>query len=320
MMTGLLIAAAAGLASGLMFASIASGALIALVLFYLAPLPLMVAALGWGPLTAAAGGIGASVVLGALFGLPYLAAFAISVALPAWWLGRLVLLARPVATDPQSANQATALDWYPVGRILIWIAAFAALMTMSALFTLGTDEPGISAALRQGLQRMTGGNDDTSARNVIDRLVVIAPGAATLIVMLTITLNLWLAAKVTQLSGRLRRPWPDMRRTTLPRMSIAAFVAVILLCFTGGLIAMFAQVVSAALMMAYAMTGYAVVHTVTQPLAARGFILGSIYAATLFVGWPLIAMAGLGFADLVFGLRERYWRRQPPPPTTTPTA
>ncbi len=47
-----LIAIAAGSASALMFASIISGALISLLLFYLAPLPLMVAALGWGPLGA----------------------------------------------------------------------------------------------------------------------------------------------------------------------------------------------------------------------------------------------------------------------------
>ena len=44
----LLIAIAAGCASALMFASIISGALISLLLFYLAPLPLMVAATGMG--------------------------------------------------------------------------------------------------------------------------------------------------------------------------------------------------------------------------------------------------------------------------------
>ena len=42
----ILIGLAAGCASALMFASIISGALISLLLFYLAPLPLMVAALG----------------------------------------------------------------------------------------------------------------------------------------------------------------------------------------------------------------------------------------------------------------------------------
>ena len=48
MTTTILIALAAALASATMFASIASGAVLSLVLFYLAPLPLMVVALGWG--------------------------------------------------------------------------------------------------------------------------------------------------------------------------------------------------------------------------------------------------------------------------------
>ncbi|MFX6019307.1 hypothetical protein ABTF08_20735, partial [Acinetobacter baumannii] len=80
---------AAGLASATMFASIISGALISLVLFYLAPLPLMVAALGWGSATALIGGAIAALGLGAIFGIPYMAAFALTIALPAWWLGHL---------------------------------------------------------------------------------------------------------------------------------------------------------------------------------------------------------------------------------------
>src|SRR5881275_2213951 len=91
-----LIALAAGCASALMFASIVSGALISLLLFYLAPLLLMVAALGWGPLGATIGGIAAATVLGAIFGLPYCVAFVITVALPAWWLGHLALLGQPI--------------------------------------------------------------------------------------------------------------------------------------------------------------------------------------------------------------------------------
>ena len=74
-----LIAIAAGSASALMFASIISGALISLLLFYLAPLPLMVAALGWGPLSATIGGIVAATGLGAIFGLPYCIAFAVTI-------------------------------------------------------------------------------------------------------------------------------------------------------------------------------------------------------------------------------------------------
>src|SRR5215467_1945138 len=93
----IVIAIAAGAASALMFASIISGALISLLLFYLAPLPLMVGAIGWGPLSALIGGIGATIGLGAIFGLPYCVAYALIVALPAWRLGYLALLGRPVA-------------------------------------------------------------------------------------------------------------------------------------------------------------------------------------------------------------------------------
>src|SRR5215210_3372686 len=112
-----LIGIAAGCASALMFASIVSGALISLVLFYLAPLPLMVAALGWGPLSATIGGIAAAIGLGAIFGLPYCIAFVLTIALPAWWLGHLALLGRPVASAA-SANGgspvAPDMEWYPI--------------------------------------------------------------------------------------------------------------------------------------------------------------------------------------------------------------
>jgi hypothetical protein len=47
MMPNLLIALGAGAASALLFASIASGSLLAILLFYLAPLPILIAALSW---------------------------------------------------------------------------------------------------------------------------------------------------------------------------------------------------------------------------------------------------------------------------------
>src|SRR5437868_6448363 len=149
MMTTILIALAAGAASALMFASIVSGALISLVLFYLAPLPLMVTALGWGPLGATIGGIVAAAGLGAMFGLPYCIAFALTVALPAWWLGHLALLGRPLPAPagPNGAAPAAAvMEWYPIGRILLWASGFAALTTVAALLTLGGDAATITGA------------------------------------------------------------------------------------------------------------------------------------------------------------------------------
>ena len=210
----LLIGLAAGCASALMFASIVSGALFSLVLFYLAPLPLMVAAIGWGALAAAIGGIAASLVLGTIFGFNYGIAFALAVALPAWWLGHLVLLGRPVAADAHAGNGAVpepVIEWFPVGRILLWIAGLAALTTCAALLTLGTDATTIADTLRRGLTRIFAAANESSPPELaqwVDAMVTLAPIAAAAVAMPTLTLNLWLAAKIAETSGRLAAPGP----------------------------------------------------------------------------------------------------------------
>jgi hypothetical protein len=315
-----LIAIAAGSASALMFASIVSGALISLLLFNLAPLPLMVAALGWGPLSATIGGLVAAIGLGAIFGLPYCIAFAITVALPAWWLGHLALLGRPITGGVSPGNGASPvapdLEWYPVGRILLWISGFAVLTTMAALLTLGADAATILSALRRGLLRIIGARAAASAGETeqwVDALVTIAPAAAALVAMMTLTLNLWLAARITATSGRLHRPWPDLKSAALPMMTLAALCAAIAFCFTGGLLAILAQIATAALMMAYALIGFAVLHTLTLALRSRALWLGCTYVIVTVFGWPALAMVALGLADAVFGLRQRYLQGRPPP-------
>src|SRR5665213_227853 len=264
-----LIAIAAGCASALMFASIISGVPISLLLFYLAPLPLMVSAIGWGPFSAVIGGIAAAIGLGAIFGLPYCIAFVIMVALPAWWLGHLVLLGRPVtnAISPSDGASPVApgLEWYPVGRLLLWIAGFAALTTMAALFTLGADADAITSTLRRGLLRIFS-IDAASTGEIeqfINALVTIAPAAAAIVATMTLTLNLWLAAKITATSGRLHRPWPELKSTALPSMTLVLLFVAIALCFIGGLLAILALIVATVLVIAYALTGFAVLHTLT---------------------------------------------------------
>jgi hypothetical protein len=315
------IALAAGAASALMFASLISGALIALLLFYLAPLPLMVAALGWGPLAATIGGIAAASGIGLMFGLPYGIGFAIMVGLPAWWLGHLALVGRPVANFAEgngAAQAAPEMEWYPVGRILLWIGGFAVLTTAAALLTLGSDAEAIMGTMRRGLMRVLSPRDGTppsdKLEQVVNALVFIAPSAATIVFMTTLTLNLWLAAKITATSGRLHRPWPDLKSAEMPPMTLAALSAAIGLCFVGGLLALLAQIVTTALVMAYALTGFAVLHTLTLSMKARGLWLTCTYVMVVMFTWPVLAMTALGIADVIFGLRQSYLRRRKPPP------
>jgi hypothetical protein len=312
-----LIAIAAGAASALMFASIISGALISLVLFNLAPLPLMVAAIGWGPLTAAIGGVTAATAFGMLFGLPFAIAYATTVALPAWWLGHLAMLGRR-APDPSAGSPAAeaAMEWYPTGRLLLWIACIAALLAFATLLTIGTDSEAIAATMKRGFERMarvfalSGISLDP---RMIDAMVGIAPAAFPAGPIVVLTVNLWLAGRIARTSGRVNRPWPDLKATALPPMTLVALCIAIALCFTGGLLAILAKVISGALLTAYALTGLAVLHTLTLALSNRTIWLVLSYTVIIVLFWPLLGVTLLGIADVLFGMRERFLRTRPPP-------
>jgi hypothetical protein len=147
----------------------------------------------------------------------------------------------------------------------------------------------------------------------LDALVTIAPAAATIANIVTLTLNLWLAARIAATSGRLHRPWPDLKSTALPPMTLAALSAAIALCFSGGVVAIVSQIVTAALLMTYALTGFAVLHTLTLALKNRALWLGCAYFIVAVFAWAVLAMVLLGIADAIFGLRQRYLRGRPPP-------
>jgi hypothetical protein len=169
-----------------------------------------------------------------------------------------------------------------------------------------------AAMLRFIGQREASPGDEIRQR--IDAFVTIAPAIAVISTMTMLTLNLWLSASITAASGRLHRPWPVLRNTEPPPMTLAALSAAIAFCFTGGLLAILAQLITAALLMTYAITGLAVLHTLTLGLKNRTLWLSCTYAILLVSGgWLFIAMVILGIADAIFGFRQRYLRGRPPP-------
>jgi len=208
-----------------------------------------------------------------------------------------------------------------VAALLLTVAgalkALDPVTTTGALLTLGTDGTTIIEALRHGLTRImlapAGDTPNPEATQLVSVLALAAPAAAAIIATVTLTLNLWLATYVTAASGRLRRPWPVLRDLSLPPMTLAALSVALAFCFTSGLLAIVAQIVSAALLLAYALTGFAVLHTVTLTMRGRTLLLSSAYAAVMVFGWPMVVMVGLGLADAFFGIRQRYLRRRPPP-------
>jgi len=313
MLSVTLIGLGAGAASALLFASIASGSLAAVLLFYLAPLPLLITALGWNHLGALFGALLAAACLSLVFGIFFAGVYFVSVALPGWWLGYLALLARPGSDAQETA------EWYPPGRLLLWCAAFGTVLIIIAALNFGTDVEAFRSTLRSSFERIlnaaSGGAPRPDADRMLDLMVNIVPPTVAAITTLTLVLNLYLAGRVVRVSGRLRRPWPDLSATTLPTSVIAILAVAWLGYFLPGMIGVVAGVLASMLLLAYALVGFAVIHSVTRGLQSRPGLLAGSYA-TLILGWPLVLIAVVGIADSAMDLRTWVARRRglPPPP------
>ena len=316
-----LIGIAAGAAAALLFASVVSGALLSILLFYLAPLPLLIAALGWSHVAGLVGAVVAAGSLAAVFGPFMFIAFLLGVGLPAWWLGYLALLARPVVTP----TGGEALEWYPVGHLVTWAAILGALVVIIAIPNFGLDAESFRTGLRRTFERIlrlqTGGPADaplklpgiSDANRLLDLLVTVIPPAAAVISTLTSLLNLWLAGVIVRVSGRLKRPWPAIPAMTFPRYAPILLALAVAGTFVPDLTGVVAGVLSASLLVAYAVLGLAVLHAITLGLTGRGFMLTGTYFTIGLFGWPVLLMAAVGLADTMFAFRARIARKRGPP-------
>ena len=318
MMNLAIVAIGAGAAAALLFASVTSGTLLSIPLFYLAPLPIMIAGLGWGHWVALTAALGGALTLGILFGTVFLFAFLAGAGVPGWWLGYLAMLARPVGGN----GHPPTFEWYPTGRLVIWAAILAALVVVVAIPNLGTDGESFRAGLHEALMRMLRGQAEVTPftlpgggdrERFINFLVSVIPATAAVLATFANLLNLWLAGCVVKFSGRLTRPWPDLSAMRFPPLLTVALAIAIALNFAGGLVGIVAGVVSASLLMAYGVLGFAVLHAITQGMNARPFLLGGTYLAVLLIGWLVLALCVLGVLDTAIDLRGRVARKRGPP-------
>jgi hypothetical protein len=304
MMQIILVGLGAGAAAALLFASVVSGSIAAIFLFYLAPLPILIAALGWSHVAGLIAAASATAVVVALSGIFFIAVPVI--AFGAWWLGYLALLARPATNGGGGA-----LEWYPAGRLVLWAAVIGTLIVAAAVPNFGTDQQSLQAALRKTYERIL------RDQSLVDVLVVAVPPAAAVFSTIINVFNLWLAARVVKISGRLKRPWPDLTAWTLPTSTPAFLAAAIAGSFLPDLLGVLAGAFAASLLMAFAMLGFAVLHAITRGMNTRALVLAAVYAAAVVLGWPVLAMSILGLAEAAFNIRGRVARRRGPPSLRT---
>src|SRR5438045_4728686 len=222
MMQIVLIGLGAGAASALLFASIASGSPLSFVLANFAQVPIMLAAIGWTHVAGLIGVLIASVGLAVATTGSVALAFLLGIGLPAWWMGYLALLGRARDSNPAE------IEWYPVGRIVVWTAILAALVVLITMLRYGFDATQMQAGLRRELERslrFLAGVPANSPlqipsirdpKRLLDFHVPIVPPLKGTALAATSLLNRWLAALIVRVSGRLQRPWSQIASMSFP--------------------------------------------------------------------------------------------------------
>ena len=122
---------------------------------------------------------------------------------------------------------------------------------------------------------------------------------------MTTLLNLWLAALIVRVSGRLKRPWPAIAQMTFPPFAPTVLAIAVAGTFLPDLIGLASGVFTASLLLAYALLGFAVMHAITIGIGGRHFMLAGLYLTVGLFGWPIVLMALVGLIETMLALRAR---------------
>jgi len=280
------LGALAGAATALLCLGLASGSALAVVLFFISPVPLMIAGLGFGLKSALVGAFVALAGTVAFANGMVAVLVALAIAAPACAVGYWLNLARPAE---EIGGPQDMLAWYPLADVLFAVA----LMTGFAYAVIGVLTgfgPEVAGQLANELVARFQAADPEIAFSAEGReslrvfLETWIPLIQPFVWMLALTLSIYIALAVAQRSGLVQRPkedWPSALR--LPRSATFAFLAAVLLSFAPGTIGHAGGSFAGALAAGFLLAGFAMTHARTRSMPGRFVILLLAYLSVLFV-------------------------------------
>ena len=318
-----IVAIGAGCAAALLFAVSAQSNALAMALAYLAPLPIMIATLGFGLDAGAIAGVISAAALAVLAEPLSALLFAASVALPAWVLAAFSIT--PIgkyfrAWKPDAPAHAS------VGAVVMLAALFGMIGAAAVLTTVIVIYGGYSEGARQvastvaalAADAFDGAPDHLNAREFADALVRFGPPAIAASTLVMLGVNLYAAARSTQLSHNLPRPWPDLPTSlALPWPLGVAFLACLAAYYAlPAPTAQYFSIGAGGLGAALVLQGLAVAHALSRGLKMRPLMLVALYACcVLRAKYTLPVVAALGLIDGFLRLRTRAALIPTPTPT-----
>ncbi len=295
----------AGALSGSLYLMVALGSSGALVLAYIAQLPLFLVGLSAGLAASAMAGALAAVVTLAVHGIPISAIFVIAFLLPVLVLVRQGLLSR--------TNQAGETEWYPTGLLtgcLVGIGIAVAGLSVLFLATTGGAEQGVRTFVGRvfdaAMAAMPRGTPPMGREQAINLMAGYLPGMAVASLLIMTAVNGVLAQGVLARFGLNLRPSPDIATLDLPVAFVAVFAAALVAgAVLPGDLGFLARNLAPVVLIGGALAGLSVVHAAVRKLDARTWMLVAVYLAATLLVWPIVILAAVGMAEPFLKLKRR---------------
>ncbi|PHP68255.1 hypothetical protein CSC94_06280 [Zhengella mangrovi] len=287
----------AGLATAALSAAMSGGMAF---LFMLSPLPLMLAALGFGAISGLAAALTTVVVVGAMAGLIGAAVVAAIIVVPSVLAAQLANLARPAE---EVGGPAGKLVWFPLADILFYTGlAIAAGFIVTGIIhgygdAFGTE---LTARLMEAMQQADPQMQLTSDQmsELAAMMTALLPAQLPFVWMCVLVANLYTALALANRAGQLKRPhdaWPMALR--MPRAALPVFAVAMLLTLASGGLGHIGSAVSGAMAAGFMMAGFAMLHERSMGKPWRPAALGAAYLAALFFIPVLLIFAMAGLTD-----------------------
>lgn len=299
------LALGAGALSGALYLMVVVGSTGALVLAYIAQLPLFLVGLSFGlTASAVAGAVAAAIALIA-HGVAVTVIFVVAFLLPVLVLVRQALLSR--------RNDAGETEWYPPGLLAGWLVGMGlaiAALGIAFLWLTGGAEQAVRAFVGQVFDAaraaMPRGAAQMDRDRVVDMMAGYLPGMAVASLLVMTTVNGALAQGALQRFGLNRRPAPNLAALDLP----VAFVLIFAVTLAAGValpadLGYLARNLAPVTLVGGTLAGLAVVHSAVRRLDARVWMLVAVYLAAFLLIWPILLLAALGMAEPFLKLRRR---------------
>jgi hypothetical protein len=306
--TNIGISVGGGLAGAAVFAVLSKGTLAGFLLAHLAPLPIMIVALGLGVGHGATAAIIGTMLLSIwpnpLFGMAY----GLLVALPAW------LSCYAVAGAPWRRRDLLTQhlsSWAVLAQAVTLSAGIVFFLGVTA-FSQGKIEEPLSYVQGQfyfeldALLKEHRLGEDVTVQDLTRFTQLFLPATFAGYGLLLHALNLWIAGRLTKISGMLKLSWPDIAADfALPRYVAVVFVLASALAALRGFPGVAALATAVPLGLALAFQGLAVTHFWLRGSKSGILVLSVLYFFLGVLGLPMILFALLGMLDAVLNFRER---------------